>query len=120
MKLFLSQQMLEEWAASDKADVHDHALLLAGQPVRYPVVPAVHVTQLVSGPDDLNLMRKVKTEAQLQAIGAERLSDSVIAGETAYDVVSGYVVEVPDATPARGDGQTSETELLAEFLLNKL
>jgi hypothetical protein len=118
MKLFLSQQMLEEWAASDKADVHDHALLLAGQPVRYPVVAAVHVTQLVSGPDDMKLMKKVKTDAQLQSIGAERLSDSVLAGETAYEVVSGYVVEVPDASP--DGGQTPETELLAEFLLDKL
>jgi hypothetical protein len=120
MKLFLPQHTLEEWAGSDQADVHDHALLLAGQPVRYPVVAAVHVTKLVSGPDDLQLLRKVKTEAQLQAIGAERLADSVVAGETAYDVVSGYVVQVPDPAPPAGDGQTAETELLAEFLLDKL
>jgi len=118
MKLFLSQQMLEEWAASDKADVHDNGLLLAGQPVRYPVVPAVHVTDLVSGPDDLKLLRKVKTDAQLQAMGAERLADSVVAGETAYDVVTGYVVEVPDEAPATEPAET--TELLAEFLLDKL
>jgi len=117
MKLFLSQQMLEEWAASDKADVHDNGLLLAGQPVRYPVAPAVHVTQLVSGPDDLKLLRKVKTDAQLQAVGAERLADSVVAGDTAYDVVSGYVVQVPDDAPA---SEPAETELLAEFLLHKL
>jgi len=117
MKLFLSQQMLEEWAASDKADVHDNGLLLAGQPVRYPVVPAVHLTHLVSGPDDLGLLRKVKTDAQLQSVGAERLADSVLAGETAYDVVPGYVVQVPDDAPA---GQPAETELLAEFLLDKL
>jgi len=117
MKLFLSQQMLEEWAASDKADVHDNGLLLAGQPVRYPVVPAVHVTDLVSGPDDLRLLRKVKTDAQLQAMGAERLADSVVAGETAYDVVTGYVVQVPDDAPAE---PAETTELLAEFLLDKL
>jgi hypothetical protein len=120
MKLFLSQQMLEDWAATDKADVHDNGLLLAGQPVRYPVVPAVHVTQLVSGPDELKLLRKVKTDAQLQAIGAERLSDSVVAGDTAYDVVSGYVVQVPDEIPPGDDRHPTETALLAAFLLDKL
>jgi len=50
-------------------------------------------------------------------VGAERLADSVVAGDTAYDVVSGYVVEVPDDAPA---SQPAETELLAEFLLDKL
>jgi hypothetical protein len=117
MKLFLPQHTLEEWAAADKADVHDHALLLARDPTRYPVEPAVHVTALVTGVDEHTLLRKVRTDAQLQAIGAERLADSVVAGESAYDVVSGYVVQVPDAAAMP---QPAETDLLAEFLLNKL
>jgi hypothetical protein len=117
MKLFLPQHTLEEWAAADKADVHDHALLLAGGPTRYPVEPAVHVTALVTGEDEHSLLRKVRTDAQLQAIGAERLADSVVAGESAYDVVTGYIVQVPDAAAME---QPAETELLAEFLLNKL
>ncbi|HSP20445.1 MAG TPA: hypothetical protein VLQ79_13070 [Myxococcaceae bacterium] len=115
MKLFLPQTTLEEWATTDRADVHEHALVLTGEPLKYPVEPAVHVTSLVSGPDEHQLLRKVKTDAQLAQLGAERLADSVVAGETAYDVVSGYVVQVPDAT-----GQASETALLADFLLNKL
>ena len=81
MKLFLPQHTLEEWAAADKADVHDHALLLARDPTRYPVEPAVHVTALVTGVDEHSLLRKVRTDAQLQAIGAERLADSVALEE---------------------------------------
>lgn len=115
MKLFLPQSTLEEWATADKADVHDRALVVTGEPVRYPVEPAVHVMSLVSGPDEHQLLKKVKTDAQLAELGAERLSDSVVAGETAYDVESGYVVQLPDPT-----GQPTETALLADFLLNKL
>jgi hypothetical protein len=114
MKLFLPQHTLEEWASAEKADVDEQALLLTGDATRYPVEAAVHVTALVTGPDEHGLLRKVKTDAQLQAMGAERLADSVVAGDTAYDVVSGYVVQVPDSP-----GQP-ETDLLAEFLLNKL
>lgn len=115
VKLFLSQTTLEDWASGDKADVHGHALVLTGEPLKYPVEPAVHVTALVSGPDEHQLLKKVKTDAQLAALGAERLADSVVAGESAYDVESGYLVQVPDPT-----GPRTETALLADFLLNKL
>jgi len=75
---------------------------------------SVRVKTLVSGPDEHQLLKKVKTDAQLSELGAERLADSVVAGESAYDVESGYVVQVPD------EGATTETALLADYLLNKL
>jgi hypothetical protein len=115
VKLFLPQSILEEWASGDRADVHEHALVLSGDPVKYPVEPAVHVKSLVSGPDEQHLLSKVKTDAQLAEMGAERLADSVVAGDSAYDVESGYVVKVPDP-----GGATTETALLADYLLNKL
>jgi hypothetical protein len=114
VKLFLPQTTLEEWAASDKADVREDALVLTGETAKFPVEPAVHVKSLVSGPDEHQLLKKVKTDAQLTELGAERLADSVVAGESAYDVESGYVVRVPD------EGATTETALLADYLLNKL
>jgi len=115
VKLFLPQSTLEEWAGGDKADVQERALVLSGDSVEYPVEPAVHVKSLVSGPDEHHLLKKVKTDAQLAALGAERLADSVVAGDSAYDVESGYVVQVPDP-----GGATTETALLADYLLNKL
>jgi len=114
VKLFLPQSMLEEWASGDKADVHEHALVVTGETVKYPVEAAVHLTALVSGPDEHQLLKKVKTDAQLAELGAERLADSVVAGESAYDVESGYVIQVPDP-PA-----PTETALLADYFLNKL
>jgi len=114
VKLFLPQTLLEEWTSSNKADLHEHALVVTGETVHYPIEPAVHVTSLVSGSDEHQLLKKVKTDAQLSELGAERLADSVVAGESAYDVESGYVVQVPDP-PA-----VTETAMLADYLLNKI
>ncbi|MFY0574736.1 hypothetical protein ACN28S_10565 [Cystobacter fuscus] len=51
MKLFLPQTQLEEWALEDKADVKDGVLVVTGETGVYPVVPAVHIVQLVTGED---------------------------------------------------------------------
>ena len=112
MKLFLPQAQLEEWALEDKADVKDGV---------YPVTPAVHIVQLVTGEDANDLVAKVKTEAQLQALGAEQMADSILLGDTAYEVVPGYVAEVSPSDAGSADGKTgSEADLLAAFLLNKM
>lgn len=122
MRLFLPQAQLEEWALEDKADVKDGVLVVTGEEGVYPVTPAVHIVQLVTGEDANGLVTKVKTEDQLKTLGAEQMADSVLLGDTAYEVVPGYVAEVSlpsDASPA--DGKTgSETDLLAAFLLNKM
>jgi hypothetical protein len=116
-RLFLSQAQLEEWALADKADLQDDQLVIAGEGARVHVVPAVHFVTLVSGADDHGLVAKVKTEAQLQSLGAEQMADSVLLGESAYEVVPGYVAEVAAPPPRKN---TPETDLLAAFLLNKM
>ena len=122
MRLFLPQAQLEEWALEDKADVKDGVLVVTGEEGVYPVTPAVHIVQLVTGEDANGLVTKVKTEDQLKALGAEQMADSVLLGDTAYEVVPGYVAEVPSPSDASSaDGKTgSETDLLAAFLLNKM
>ena len=76
MRLFLPQAQLEEWALEDKADVKDGVLVVTGEEGVYPVTPAVHIVQLVTGEDSNSLVTKVKTEAQLQALGARLLDAS--------------------------------------------
>ncbi len=120
-KLFLPQAQLEEWALEDKADVRDGRLVVMVEGgASFPVVPAVHFLQLVSGEDTHGLVARVKTEEQLQRLGGEQMADSVLIGDSAYEVVPGYVTEV--AAPARPvDGKpNSEADLLAAFLLNKM
>lgn len=120
MRLFLSQATLEEWALADRADVQEHHLLIHAEGRRLPVEDAVHVARLVSGLDEQKLLHKVKTRPQLDALSAEQLADSVLVGESAYDVQQGYLVELPDADFAAALTPEKETDLLAQFLLDKL
>lgn len=130
MRVFLPQSTLETWALEDKADLHDDRLVVPGDAHAegYALTPAVHFVQLVSGSDDARLLARVKTASQLAGLGAEHLHDSVLVGENAYEVVPGYVADVPepDAATPSATAQTSRTEpqppedLLAAFLLNKL
>ena len=116
--LFLPQTTLEEWALDEKADIRDGRLSVTGGDATYPVEPAVHFLRLVSGEDAQGLVAKVKTERQLATLGAEQMADSVLLGEAAYEVVPGYVADVPDApAPKRS---STESDLLAAFLLDKL
>ena len=94
MKLFLPQATLEEWAGRRKGRPEGRQAGRCRRAGRYPVTPAVHFVALVTGEDDQKLVAKVKTEVQLQALGAEQMADSVLLGETAYEVVPGYVAEV--------------------------
>ncbi len=120
--LFLPQAQLEEWALAEKADLKDGHLVVPGEARPFPVTSAVHFAKVVTGADERHLLNKVKTEAELAALGAEQMSDSVLLGETAYEVVTGYLLEatVPGARPAGDRATSAETNLLADFLLNKL
>jgi hypothetical protein len=121
MKLFLPQAQLEEWALEDKADLRDGKLVVMAEGGNtYPVVPAVHFLQLVSGEDTHKLVARVKTEPQLQSLGAEQMADSVLVGDSAYEVVPGYVTEVPVTASSADNKPSSEADLLAAFLLNKM
>ncbi|MBN1209614.1 MAG: hypothetical protein JXB05_32495 [Myxococcaceae bacterium] len=121
MKLFLPQSQLEEWALADKADLKDGKLVVMVEGgASFPAVPAVHFVQLVSGDDTHKLVAKVKTETQLASLGAEQMADSVIVGETAYEVVPGYLTEVALAPRPADKKPSNETDLLAAFILNKM
>ncbi|MBX5481784.1 MAG: hypothetical protein IRZ16_08070 [Myxococcaceae bacterium] len=122
MRLFLPQTTLEEWALADKADLKDGKLVVPGEKTPFPVHPAVHFTRLVSGQDEKKLLSRVKTQEQLEALGADHFADSVVLGETAYEVVPGYVTEV-QTTGGKLDPRrpnNPEADLLAAFLLNKM
>ncbi len=124
MKLFLPEKTLEDWALSEKADLQDGKLVVKEGNSSHPVVPAVSFSKVVSGDDTNSLVGRVKTTSQLSALGAEHLADSVILGDTAYEVVPGYVTEVQAPAAAKPDGKkkptSPEADLLAAFILDKL
>jgi len=119
-KLFLPQKTLEEWVLAEKADLKDDRLVVAGESGSYAVTTGVHFLKLVSGQDERKLVARVKTQEQLKKLGAEQMAETVILGEAAYEVVPGYVAEVPVAARQIKKGVTTETDMLAAFLLDKL
>lgn len=125
MKLFLPEKTLEEWSVSEKADLVEGRLVVKDGNSSHPATPAVHFANLVTGDDTHSLVGTVKTQSQLAALGAEHLQDSVILGDTAYEVVPGFVTEVvsaPPSKPIEPKKKTSspEADLLAAFILDKL
>ncbi len=121
MKLFLPQSTLESWASEEKADVSEGHLVVPAEKARYPIVGAVHFLQVVSGEDDRKLLQRVKTEDQLKTLGAEQMGDSVLLGDTAYQVAPGFVAEValPKGKGADPKKPSAEADMLAAFLLGK-
>jgi hypothetical protein len=125
VKLFLPQKTLEEWSASEKADLQDGKLVVTEGKASHSVTPAVHFVKLVSGNDQSQLVGRVKTMSQLDSLGCEHMMDSVILGEAAYEVTPGYIADVPAPAPAgKADGKkkatSPEADLLAAFILDKL
>lgn len=123
LRLFLPQSTLEEWALADKADLRDGKLVVQGEGGAWPVESAVHFVKLVAGNDVQKLVSRVKTDAQLAQLGCERLEDSVVLGDSAYEVVPGYVAQIAAPAAAKNSDPrqgSSEADLLAAFILDKM
>jgi hypothetical protein len=95
--LFVSQAMLETWAEQGKIDFAGNVLTLLagdGHGRSYALEPAVRFLKVLSGDEDPHsLVHKVKSLAQLKAMGAEPVGDSCIMAETAYEVQPGFLAE---------------------------
>jgi hypothetical protein len=102
-KVFISQAALSAWVSTDKADVQGDTLTLRALGVPLRLSPASHFRG-VSGPgeDRHGLVGKVKDESAIAVLGAEAYMSSVLLGETAYDVESGFLAVPLVDGPAAG------------------
>lgn len=92
-RLFLSQQRLDEWVEQERIQISEDTMTL-DDGKRFRLVPAVYFVSLVGTESDPHdLVGRVKTKAQLASLQAEHYRDSVILGETGYQVVEGFVGE---------------------------
>jgi hypothetical protein len=96
--LFVAQAMLDSWADQGKIDFVGNVMtLLAGEGKgrSYALDPAVRFMKVLSAETDPNqLLRKVKSMAQLRELGAEAVDASVILGDVAYEVEPGFLAEM--------------------------
>ena len=91
-RLFISNAKLEAWSTEGKLALEGSTLRLRELPRAFAVRPAVYFERVAGGGDDPNqLLGTVHDEAALAAMGADHMMTSVIYGDTAYEVVNGFL-----------------------------
>lgn len=143
-RIFFPQDVLDVWTAEERIDIQGNTLVIKEYQRTFNLTPAVHfVLDVGDGKDLYNLVGRVKDKEQLAAMNAEHYMDSVILGDSAYQVRQGYLgldlasvevqgQETPSLTSssirsavsktadAKSDAEPDEKDLLARFLLEKL
>jgi hypothetical protein len=91
-RLFISQERMDNWSTEDRIKVDGDQMTLVGDGRAFKIVPAVRFMKVSGGGDDpAGLIGKVKSVSLLIKEGGEHYHDSVIVGETAYDVQNGWL-----------------------------
>lgn len=133
-RVFFPQEALDGWLLDGKVEIAGSELTIPTERRRYRLVEAVRVVSEEAGytdPDEL--VGKVKTMLFLTELGAELLGDSMVLGDNAYRVVSGWLAtpigSLSQHRAARQELRASrvpppvhgsDEELLAAFLARNL
>ena len=144
--LFVPQSVLDKWSEQGRIQVDGTVLTILGERKSFQLTTAVRFIKMEAGEDNAGLLHKVKTNDALKQMGAEHYMESVILGESAYQVQQGFLADAsalrraaaaasqakadaaaqpgaPPAAPAAGaktDKASGEQDLLAQFLLDNL
>ncbi|MEZ4219853.1 MAG: hypothetical protein R3B13_02920 [Polyangiaceae bacterium] len=129
-RIFFPQDALDQWMATGRVDLVEGQVVLQGEGRRYRVVEAVRIlAEVTGGPDDHELVGRVKSVAFLHELGAELLGTSMVLGDLAYEVIPGFMGtpvgsfsehRARSAPPPASMAPTSDEQLLARYLLQNL
>jgi len=134
-RLFVSQELLDQWVVEGKIELAGNTIKLLAEQRAFHLLPGVRFLSLAAGQDQKKLLGRVKSEEQLQKLGAELYMNSVLLEEDAYDVQCGFLAEVSGFAPAADAAASSkapapahsaapdagdERSLLEKFLLENL
>jgi hypothetical protein len=93
-RLFISVDRLDNWTAEGRAALDGDRMILTELGRAFTMTPAVHFVRTTGREaDPHDLVGRVKSKPQLEAMGAEQLANSVIYADTAYDVIDGFIGE---------------------------
>ena len=132
-RVFFPQSAVDQWGIDGKIDLVAGELILLAEGRHYKVEEAVRiVTEVTGANDDRKIIGKVKPKRALTELGAELLENSMILGDNAYDVVTGWMGTAtcpfadyllsPERMKARGartdsgTGPKTDEELLQRFI----
>jgi hypothetical protein len=100
VRLFISQEHLERWIAEDRIALDGEIMTLRGDPIPLHLTPAALVVRVAGGDADPHgLCGRVKTNVEVAALQGELSMGSLIVGDTAYDVMPGFVGEPAGDAP---------------------
>jgi hypothetical protein len=109
-RVFVPQEALETWLSSGRVHMVGETLFLDGQ--AFALESAVRfLSEVAGGGDEPRLLGRVKSLSQLEALGGEHVSGSVVLGDNAYEVVDGFLASVESGN---GPSRTHE-QLLRLF-----
>src|SRR5207248_9083812 len=92
--LFVPQSVLDKWAEQGRVQLDGQILTILGSSRRsFRLTSAVRFIKMEAGDDHAGLLQKVKTDDALKQMGAEHYMESVILGESAYQVQQGFLAD---------------------------
>ncbi|MFH2010363.1 MAG: hypothetical protein ABI333_27440 [bacterium] len=90
-KLFISAEWVDVSNMDDKIQLDGEKLIIKADGKAYQITQAVRFLLVEGGdPDPHQLVGKVKTSSQLEALNAETMAESCLLGDTAYRVQPGF------------------------------
>jgi hypothetical protein len=91
-RIFFPQAALDQWVLEGTVELSGNHLTILGEGRRYRIAEAVRVIAEVGGQPDANdVIGKVKSRVYFEELGAEIYESSMIIGENAYDVRTGWL-----------------------------
>lgn len=90
-RMFISQATLEAWIDSGNVVLSERIVELKDLGCTYDLEPAVRFVAQVAGEEEPTLIGRVLGEARVHELGGELLGDSVLFGDTAFEIEAGYI-----------------------------
>ena len=104
VKVFIPQDVVDSWVTADKVELSGEVMTFRGVRLALRIVPGYYFDHVVEGSDERhNLLGRAKVKAAIDAMGAEAYMNSVILGDTAYDVEAGFLAKPLDPACTRAD-----------------
>ncbi len=102
VKVFIPQDIVDSWVTADKVELSGEVMTFRGHRVAVRMVPGYYFDHVAGGTDQgHDLLGRAKVKAAVAAMGAEAYMNSVILGETAYEVEAGFVAKPIDPACTR-------------------
>lgn len=89
--MFIAQRTLESWLETGNVQMDNTIVTLRNLGCSYELTPAVRFVKVLPDGAAPDVVGKVLTEARITELGGELMGESVLFGETAFEVEPGFV-----------------------------